>query len=242
MTRGLLIVKRELRVFFSTWSGYVIVALALLIDGLMFNAFAIGSKPKFSAEVLSAFFYFSSGITMVAALFLAMRLIAEEKQSGTIVLFFTSPVSERELVYGKFLSAFIFLTIMHLISLYLPVLILINGKISLGHLASGYLALSLIGAATLALALFCSAISAGQLIAGILSTCLLVTMLIMWILSGVVEAPFKDLFSYLALHNDHFNPFSRGLVNTKHIIYYLSVAVFFLECTVRVLKSRRWQG
>lgn len=242
MTRSTLIIRRELRAFFGTWSGYVIAALALLIEGLLFNAFALGSKPKFSAEVLSSFFYFSSGITMVAALFLAMRLIAEEKQAGTIVLFFTSPVSERELVYGKFLSAFIFLTIIHIISLYMPVLILINGKISLGHLAAGYLGLSLIGAATLALALFCSAIASGQLLAGILATCLLVTMLIMWILSGVVEEPFKGLFSYLALHNDHFNPFSKGMVNTKHIIYYLSVIVFFLEASVRVLKVRRWQG
>ena len=242
MIRASLIIRRELHTFCGTWSGYVIVALALLIEGLLFNAFALGSKPKFSAEVLSAFFYFSSGISMIAALFLAMRLIAEEKQNGTIVLFFTSPVSERELVYGKFLSAFIFLTVMHFVSLYLPVLILINGKISLGHLAAGYLGLSLVGAATLALALFCSAIAPSQLIAGILSTCLLVTMLIMWILSGVVEEPFKALFSYLALHNDHFNPFSKGMVNTKHIIYYLSVTMFFLESTVRVLKARRWQG
>ena len=242
MIRGTLIVKRELRAFFGTWSGYIIVALALLIEGILFNAFALGNQPKLSADVLASFFYFSSGLTMVAALFLAMRLIAEEKQAGTIVLFFTSPLSERELVYGKFLSAFIFLTIMHAISLYMPVLILINGKISLGHLAAGYLGLSLIGAATVALALFCSTIAPGQLIAGILATAMLVAMLIMWILSGVVEEPFKALFSYFAIHNNHFNPFSKGLVNTKHIIYYLSVTAFFLESSVRVLKVRRWQG
>ena len=242
MTRGLLIVSRELRAFFTTWTGYVIAALTLFIDGLLFNAFAIGKSPKFSATVLSDFFYFSSGVTMVAGIFLAIRLLAEEKQTGTLVLFFTSPVSERELVYGKFLSAFIFLTAIHLVSLYLPILILLNGKISLGHLASGYLALSLIGGAVLALAVFCSAIAPSQLIAGILASCLLVTMLIMWIMAGVVEAPFRDLFSYLALHNDHFTSFGRGLVHVKHVVYYLSVCVFFLECTVWVLKVRRWQG
>ena len=242
MIRGTLIVKRELRAFFGTWSGYIIVALALLIEGIWFYAFDLGSKPKFSADVLASFFYSSSGLTMVAALFLAMRLIAEEKQAGTIVLFFTSPVSERELVYGKFFSAFIFLTIMHAISLYIPVYILINGKISFGHLAAGYLGLSLIGAATLALSLFCSTIATGQLIAGILATSLFVTMLLIYLLSGVVEEPFKALLSYLAIHNDHFNPFRQGMVNTKHIIYYLSVTAFFLEASVRVLKVRRWQG
>jgi len=73
--------------------GYVIIAAALVIEGLLFNSFAIGSTPKYSADVLGDFFYFASGISIVSGLFLAMRLIAEEKQTGTIVLFNTSPIS-----------------------------------------------------------------------------------------------------------------------------------------------------
>ena len=242
MTGISLIIKRELQTFFGTWMGYIIAAATLIIDGLLFNAFAVGNTPRYSAEVLANFFYFSSGVTMVASLFLAIRLIAEEKQTGTIVLFFTSPLSERQLVYGKFLSAFIFLTVIHLLSLYMPILILLNGKISLGHLVSGYLALSLIGGATLAMSLFCSTIASNNLIAGISAATLLVVMLVLWIVAKVVEQPFSELFLFLAIHNDHFTSFARGLVHSKHIIYYLSVMVFFLECTVRILQARRWQG
>ena len=81
MSKALLVAGRELRSFFSTWMGYIICAAALFIDGLLFNAFAISSTPKFSADVLADFFYFASGISIVSGVFLAMRLIAEEKQN-----------------------------------------------------------------------------------------------------------------------------------------------------------------
>ena len=242
MTKSLLIAKRELASYFSTWMGYVIAAGALFIDGLMFNAFAMGKSPKFSADVLSDFFYFASGISMVAGVFLAMRLLAEEKQSGTIVLFYTSPVSERQLIYGKFLSAFAFLLFLHVLSLYMPALIFVNGKVSMGHLAAGYLGLTLIGAATIAITLFASAISPNQLVAGILGAVILVTFLVLWILSDVVSPPFKELLSYLAIHNMHFESFMRGIVHTRDLVFYVCIILFFLECSVRALEARRWQG
>ena len=67
-------------------------------------------------------------------------------------------------------------------------------------------------------------------------------MLVLWIVSEVVSPPFKDLFTYLALHNMHFDPFRDGIIHTRDLIYYVSVIFFFLECSVRALQSRRWQG
>ena len=128
------IASRELAAFFNTWMGYVIVAAALVIDGLLFNAFAVGNEPKLSAEVLADFFYFASGMSMVAGIFLAMRLMAEEKQNGTIALLYSSPVSERQVIYGKFLSALLFSMILQVASLYMPGLVMVHGKISGGHL------------------------------------------------------------------------------------------------------------
>jgi ABC-2 type transport system permease protein len=171
-----------------------------------------------------------------------MRLLAEEKQSGTIVLFYTSPISERQLIYGKFLSAAIFSIVLHILSLYLPALIFINGKVSLGHLASGYLCLFLIGAAAIAITQFASTIAPNQLVAAVTGALLTVTLLVCWMLADVVEPPFKEIFSYLSIHNKHFTPFSQGIVHTRDVIYYLSVIVFFLECSVRALESRRWRG
>jgi ABC-2 type transport system permease protein len=242
MGKTLLVAGRELRGFFSTWMGYIICAAALFIDGLLFNAFAVSGQPKFSADVLADFFYFASGIAMVAGVFLAMRLVAEEKQNGTIVLFYTSPITERQMIYGKFLSALAFSLILHALSLYLPALIFINGKVSLGHLASGYLALVLLGSAAIAISLFASTIAPNQLVAGIVGSALVVTLLVLWMVADIVEPPFKQLFGYLAVHNKHFTPFSQGIVHTRDVIYYLSLTVFFLECSVRGLEARRWRG
>lgn len=237
-----LIARRELVSYFGTWMGYVIAASALFIDGLLFNAYAMGKAPRLSADVLREFFYYSSGISMVAGVFLSMRLLAEEKQTGTLVLFYTSPVTERQLIYGKFFSAALFLLFLHIISIYIPALIFVNGKVSLGHLASGYLGVTLLGSATIAMTLFASVVSPNQLVAGILGAVFVVTALVLWILSEVVGPPFKELFTYLALHNMHFDSFRDGIIHIRDIVYYFSVIFFFLECSVRALQSRRWQG
>lgn len=242
MTKMWLIAKRELASFFNTWMGYVIIAAALIIDGILFNAFAVGNEPKFSAEVLADFFYFASGMSMVAGIFLAMRLLAEEKQNGTIVLFYTSPVSERQLVYGKFLSALVFSLILHAASLYMPALLMIHGKISLGHVAAGYLCLTLLGACTIAMTLFASAVAPNQLVAAVGGAFATVVLLTLWLLAGVVDAPFKELFGWLSIHNNHFTPFSNGIVHIKDVVFYVGLIIFSLECAVRALEGRRCQG
>jgi ABC-2 type transport system permease protein len=231
-----LIARRELAAYFTTWMDYILLAAALLIEGLLFNSYAIGDSPKFSADVLRDFFYFSSGVGMVVAMLLSVRLLAEEKQAGTIVLFYTSPISERQLVYGKFLSAFIMYTILQVISLYLPALIFLEGKVSLGHLAAGYLGLLLLGAAVLAIALFASTIASNQLMAGVLAAAITVTFLVLWLVS------YRDILSYMSVHNERFRPFSIGVLHTRDIIYYLSMSCFFLEASIKTLETRRLQG
>ena len=228
MHKSWLVARRELGSFFNTWMGWIIVASALFIDGLLFNAFAMGQQAKLSADVLGDFFYFASGITIVAGILLAMRLIAEEKQNGTITLLYTSPVTERQIVYGKFVSAVMFVMILHVVSLYLPALIMMKGKISGGHLAAGYL--------------FASAMAPNQLTAAVVGTMITVTMLVLWIVADISSPPFKEILSHLALHNRHFNSFAKGIVKLSDVVYYLSVTIFFLECSVRAVESRRWQG
>ncbi len=236
------IARRELGAYFSTWMGYIILALGLLLEGILFNAYAIGDSPKFSADVLRDFFYFSSGIGMVAAVLFAMRLIAEEKQTGTLVLFYTSPVTERELIYGKFLSVFLVYLIMQAASIYLPCLILLEGKVSLGHLASGYLGVMLLGSAVLSLSLFASSLAPNQLLAGVLATSLTVLFLVLWLVAYRVDVPFRDLFMYMSIHNERFRPFSIGIVHTRDLVYYGSLIFFFLEASIKVLETRRLQG
>lgn len=242
MLNTLVIANRELKAFFTTWIGYIVVFAALLIDGLLFNAFAIGKEPKLSADVLYEFFYFSSGLGMVAGVFLAIRLIAEERASGTLVLLLTSPISERQLIYGKYLSALVVFLLLQFASLYLPLLVLLSGKISFGHLFAGYLGTTLLGMSVLGISLFASALTGSQLVAGVVAASVTVIFLVLWLLAGIVDEPFRSLFSYLAIHNNHFRQFGIGVIHSKHVLYYLSVVVFFLECSVRVMQSRRLEG
>lgn len=236
-----LIIRRELACYVHTPLGVIVGSCVLLADGLLFNAFALGSGKRFSSEVLEDFFYFSSGTTVIAALFLAMRLLAEERQRGTISLLFSSPVSEWQIVLGKFFSAQLFLSLLTLATLYMPALIFVNGRVSLGHIAAGYLGLLLLGAAALAVGTFASAVARTQVAAAMLASALIVTFLIFWLLSRIVDPPLNDVLSYLALWDKHFPPFMRGVVSARGAAYYLSVAFFFLLASVRVLESRRWR-
>lgn len=240
MEKVILIARRELYSYFKTWMGYIIVFLSLLISGLLFNAFAIGNRAKFSAQVLYDFFFYSSGIAMVASLFLAMRLFAEEKQTGTLTLFLTAPISERQVIYGKFLSALTIFLLLQFLSLYLPALIFIEGKVSFGHIASGYLGISLLGFSVLAMALFASLVAPNQMIAGVIAAAMVMVLLTLWIVANRVDEPFRTILGYLAIHNQHFSSFARGVINLKDIVYYFSLIIFFLECSVRTLESRRF--
>jgi ABC-2 type transport system permease protein len=236
-----LIAQRELSAYLKTMSGYVIIAAVLAVNGLLFNAYSIGGPSKLSSEVLSRFFYFSSGTTMIAAIFISMRLLAEERQAGTLPLLYSSPVRDVEIVLGKFLSGVGFLALMTLLSIYMPLLILVNGKISAGHLFAGYLGLLLLGSASVAIGTFGSALARNQVLAAITSACLLVALLVAWLLSGVTDRPLSDVFSALALHGKHFQPFQAGIVHTRDVVYYLAVTYVALFGATRVLEARRWR-
>ena len=242
MTATWLIARRELSAYLRTMSGYVIAAVVLFVDGILFNVRAMGSQQdRLSTEVLSEFFFNSSGLTMAAAVFLSMRLLAEERQNGSMVLLASSPVREREIVLGKFFSAFIFLTLMTLAGVFMPMLILVNGKLSLGHVAVGYLGLLLLGSAALAIGTLGSTLARSQLLAAIISGSLVVCLIVVWMVGTVTERPLNDVFFALALWGRHFPPFQAGILNLRDVVYYLAVTYFALFVSIRVLEARRWR-
>ena len=241
MKNTALIFQREFSAYFRSYTGFVIIAVVLLVNGLLFNVYALGGGYKFSADVLREFFYFSSGTTMIASVFLSMRLLAEERMMGTIILYHASPVKDYEVVLGKFLSALFFLFILTILTAYMPLLIFVNGQVSLGHIFGGYLGLLALGAASLAIGTFGSALAPNQIVAAILSAAIIVSMLLFWMVASVTDPPLKGLFSYLALHSKHFTPFMRGIVNSRDILFYLSLTYFFLLLSTKVLEARRWR-
>ncbi len=234
-----LLVQRELKSYFDTSWGWTIFALVLILDGVMFNAFALGTRERYSADVLSDFFYFSSGTTMIAGILLTMRLVAEERQTGTLTLLQTAPIRSMDIVLGKFLGAFLFLTLITLATAYMPALIFVHGKVSLGQIVVGYVGLLSLGAATIAIGTFSSAIARNQLLAAVVGAGILVFILLGWMMGQVTESPLSGLFSYTAIFDRHFQPFMKGRLNTEGLVYFASVCFAFLLLAVRSMQLRR---
>lgn len=235
-----LVARRELGHYFRTWLGYIFMAVLLLITGALYNAWAVGSGAKYSEDVLSDFFYAASGTTMVVALFLSMRVFAEERQTGSYPLLATSPMTDAQVVFAKFISAYAMVVIYVLTTLFMPALVFVNGSVSLGHIFAGYVGLLAVGAASTAIGVFGSAVARSQLLAIIISAVILVGMLVLWLLARLVEGPLGDIISHLALHHRHFRPFMEGTVAVSHLVFYISVTWFFLTLARNVLEGRRY--
>lgn len=240
--RGVLIVaRRDLGAYVSSIWGWVIVAAILFLNGLMFNAFAMGDAPRYSHEVLELFFYFSSGTTMVAAIFLTMRLIAEERQTGTEVLLEGAPLPDGAIVAGKYLSAMAFLSLLILSSVYMPALIFVNGKVGVTHIVAGYVGLLSLGSAAVAIGTFGSSLARSQVVAAVVGGAVVVALLISWLLARVTSPPFAEILAHVSLFDRHFRPFMEGRVQTDALVYYGTLTLLFLFATTRVIAWRRWR-
>lgn len=236
-----LVARRDLSSYFNSIWGWIVAAVILVINGLLFNTFAMGDQPRLSFEVLRDFFYFSFGTTIIAAILLTMRLIAEEKQTNTIVLIDASPLKDWQIIGGKYLSAMIFLSVIILLTAYMPALIFVNGKVSIGHIFAGYLGLLLVGSSAVSIGTFGSVLSRSQVVAAVLGAVIVVFLLIAWLLARVTEPPLNDIFSYLAFFDRHFRrSFMEGVIHTRDIVYYLSITFVFLTLSTRWFAARRW--
>ena len=238
-----IILRRELAAYLKSPLGYVVAAAVLLLTGLLFYAEALGPSAgaRLSADVVSRFFFNASGLVSIAAVALSIRRITEERQTGSMVLLHTAPVRDREIVLGKFLAALVFLAGITLATAYLPLLVLVNGKISWGHLGVGYLGTLLLGAAVLSIGLFASALARTQLAAAVAGAVLVGVMFLFWPLSYVVGPPLARVFAGLGIHGRHFSGFETGVLHLRDVAYYLFVTYFFLLLSTRTLEARRWQ-
>jgi ABC-2 type transport system permease protein len=237
-----IIFRRELGAYLRSPVGYVIAALLLLVCGILFQAQALGGGKQLSADVLRRFFEFSSGTTVVLAIALSIRLIAEERQTHTLILLNTSPVRDAEIIAGKFLAALVFLVAAVLLSLYMPLLILVNGKITASQVAVGYLGLFLIGSASLAIGVFASSLVRHQLVAAVLGGALAGIMYLLYLLAQKLPAPLSTVLQDLGLWHVHFQgSFMQGVFSLKDVVYYLAVTYFFLLLAVKTMEAKRWQ-
>ncbi len=236
-----IIYRRELGRYLRSPIGWIIAAAALLVEGILFQSQAL-SGEQLSAMVLERYFYFASGIPTFCGVLLAFRLLAEERQNHSMVLLNTSPIRDTEIVLGKFFAALTFLTIIFVLSLYMPLLVKVNGKITLLQIFVGYFGMFLLGSATLAIGMFASALTKHQIVAALMGAVFVLIMCMLFPLAKRLDSPVREVLEQVDLWWIHFqNGFMRGIINLKDVVYYLAVTYFFLLLAVKTLEAKRWQ-
>ncbi|MFQ6111097.1 MAG: ABC transporter permease [Nitrospinota bacterium] len=250
------IFRRELMTYFYSPIAYGVIAIFLIITGFLFySVFAYFSlvslraaqSPAFAQQLNITAFVIEPivrdmswwGLFIVP--FLTMRLFAEERRLGTAELLFTYPVRDSEVVLGKFLACLaVYGIALGLTGLY-PAVVALFGEPEVGPIISGYLGLFLAGVAYVAFGTFISSLTRHQILAVALSIGFL---LLLWVVAWgeFFAGPFLgQVLKHVSLRS-HLWEFSKGVIDTKGIIYFLNFSAFFLFLTMRSLEGQKWRG
>lgn len=238
MHNTLAITKRELVAYFTSSVAYVVTAAFLVIMGLLFG-YVLTAPLQYRVASLTPVLGSVPVILLLVAPALTMRLLAEEQRSGTIELLLTAPVRDWEVVGGKFLASFFLFLTMVALTLYYPLILVVFGNPDMGVLAASYIGVVLIGASFLSLGLLASSLSQNQVVAAMISFGLILSLWLISFLSGVVTGPGAAIIEYLSIVF-HYGDFTKGIVDTKDVIYYLSIVGSALFLATRSLETRRW--
>ncbi len=255
MRNILVIFKKELKSYFASPIAYLLLAIFAVIFGFFFYSatriFVLqgmqmqmmgrGMPMDVNEYVIRPLLSNASVIGLFLIPMITMRLYAEEKRSGTIELLMTSPVRDLEIVLGKWLAALVlYLSILGISGINIAILYTF-GRPDWKPILVGYLGLLLQGGCLLAIGIFISTMTKNQIIAGgaTFAVCLM-----LWVLDWVSaydQSAWAKVVSYLSVVT-HFEPFSKGVIDSKDVIFYLSMIFFGLFLTTRSVESLRWRS
>jgi ABC-2 type transport system permease protein len=237
---------KEVNAFLSSLIGYVVMVVFLLLSGLFLWVFEGDTNILNSNYAdLSPFFYIAPWVFLFLIPAISMRSFAEEKKSNTLELLLTKPLSLNQLIMGKFFAGFI-LVLITLIPTLIYVITIYNlgnpiGNIDMGGTWGSYIGLLFLSASFLAIGIFSSSITSNQIIAFILATFLSFFFFIgfesiaSFKLFGSLDSYFIDIGI-----NAHYQSLSRGVIDTRDVIYFLTLISLFILSTKLVIKSRMW--
>ena len=242
MRNTVAIALKEFKSYLTSPTAYIVTGIFLAGTGAFFINFGSFETSAASLETsISGFLGNSYYITIVLLLaaVLTMRLIAEERKMGTLELLLTAPVRDSEVIVGKFLGSLGILTVMLVLTLYYPLLLWVYGAPDIGPIVAGYLGLFLLGSTSLAVGIFTSSLTSNQIVAAVVAGGILFALWFLGDAADLVPEALGKVISYLSLSN-YFPDFITGVIDTRGIIYYLSVTVLFLFLAIRSLENSRW--
>ena len=229
--------------FFALIAGYFFYVAVVYFVRISVQSSMMGQSQPMSVNdsVIRPLLSNISVIGLFLIPMITMRLFAEEKRSGTIELLITSPVSDLAIIMGKFLAALTLYAAMLAISLVSMATLFFYGKPDFRPMVAGYLGLLLLGGSLLSIGTFISTCTKNQIVAGVagFSVCLM-----LWVLdwlSSFQDSVVGKVVSYMSVLQ-HFDSFSKGVLDSRDIIYYLSAIFIGLFLTARSLESLRWRA
>lgn len=239
--------RREFTSLFYSPIAYVLLVAAMVVNGVHFVLIVYFLSDPYAPHGAAMQYLFGGTIFFYLLLLgiasmITMRSLAEEKHSGTIETLLTAPINELRVVVAKYLAVVGFYAVLWLPTLLYPIVLSRYSEIDYGPLVAGYLGTLCLGMMFLAIGLFFSAITRSQIIAALLTLAVNFTLFLLP-LYEIVSPSFSpdSVLGYMNLWN-HMEDFGRGIVDTRHLVYYGSVALFALFATVQVLQARRWKG
>lgn len=233
------IAARELRAYLAGMIGYVVTAIFLLLSGYFFIALLL--NPFGPPETR----YWFGNVTVTLLIVvpaITMRLLAEERRIGTIELLMTSPVTEWQVVLGKYCGSMAFYGIILALLLQYPIVLARVSNPDPGPVASGFLGLVLFGGLFIAIGLLFSSLTKNQIIAFVATFGVLLSLYIIDWMAGSVGAPWGDILTYISVRR-HLENFAKGVIDTRDVVFYVSTIAMMLYFSARSLASAKaWGG
>lgn len=237
------IAKKELQSYFYSPIAYVVMTVFLIITGILFNTTLESFQSEFTPdhEPMEVIYGSSFWITQLILIpTITMRLFSEDKRTGYIEVLLSAPVKDYEVVLGKYFGASIYYIILWLPTwIYVYILFQLTTP-DIGPILTGFLGVILIGLFFTSIGLLASALTKNQVISSVICFCIIAIIFSIGKLKEKVEnETLSTIFQQVSLL-DHSLDFSKGIIDTSYIIYYISVIVLSLFATVRILESRKW--
>ena len=252
----LAIYKKEMRTYFTSPVAYAILTIFLLISGFFFvniifsysnTSLQFGNYPQAQSylnigqSVLRPLFQNLAVIMLFFIPILTMRLIAEEKHSGTLKLLLSYPISDKAVLLGKFFAVVTILVIMYLLTFPYVVILFAFASPEIGPFFTNYLGIILMGTAFISLGIFASSVTERQVVAAVISFGALI---MFWVISWMENKSgelFGKVLEDISIFT-HLENFTRGIINTHDIVYYILFTCFFLFLALVALESRTWRS
>jgi ABC-2 type transport system permease protein len=227
---------KEFKSYQTSPMAYVVTAIFLLLTGFFFSS----SPATYTETSIKGFLGAGGMLLLLLASVLTMRLLAEERKLGTLELLMTAPLRDSEVILGKFLGSLGILAVMLALTLYYPILLIAFGDPDLGPIGTGYLGLFLLGSTALAIGLFASSLTSNQIVAAVVAGGIL---FFLWFIGTTAEflpEALREIINHLSL-SFYFPDFIRGIIDTRGVVYYLSITALFLFLAVRSVENAKWR-